>query len=72
MLGDKSYPILLQIRYDTYSSKLKIYKTLIRPTVTYGSEAWALTRRNEQQLRILERKILRKIYGAIKEENGIW
>jgi hypothetical protein len=54
------------------SSKLKIYKTLIRPVVTYGSEAWTLTRRNEQQLRIFERKILRKIFGAIQDENGIW
>jgi hypothetical protein len=54
------------------SSKLKIYKTLIRPVVTYGSEAWTLTRRNEQQLRIFERKILSKIFGAIQDENGIW
>jgi hypothetical protein len=53
------------------SSKLKIYKTLIRPVVTYGSEAWTVTGRNEQ-LRIFERKILRKIYGAIEDENGIW
>jgi len=42
------------------SLKLKIYKTLIRPAVTNGCEAWTLTSRNEQQLRIFERKILRK------------
>jgi hypothetical protein len=47
------------------SSKLKIYKTIIRLVVTDGSEAWTVTRRNEQQLRIFERKILRKIFGAI-------
>jgi hypothetical protein len=40
--------------------------------VTYGSEAWTLTRRNEQQLRIFERKILRKIFGPIQDEDGIW
>jgi len=34
------------------SSKLKIYTTLVRPAVTYGSEAWTLTSRNEQQLRM--------------------
>jgi hypothetical protein len=52
--------------------KLKIYTTLIRPAVTYGCEAWTLTIRNEQQLRILERKILRTIFGPVQDENGIW
>jgi len=52
------------------SLKLKIYKTLIRPAVTYGCEAWTLTSRNEQQLRIFERKILRKIFGPVQDENG--
>jgi len=54
------------------SSKLKIYTTLIGPIVTYGCEAWTLTGRNEQQLRIFERKILRKIFGQVQDENGIW
>ena len=54
------------------SLKLKIYKTLIRPVVTYGCEAWTLRSRNEQQLRIFEQKILRKIFGPIQDENGFW
>jgi len=54
------------------SSKLKIFTALIRPAVTYGCEAWTLTSRNEQQLRIFERKILRKIFGPVQDENGIW
>jgi len=54
------------------SSKLKIYTTLIRPVVTYGCETWTLTSRNEQQLRIFERKILRENFGAEQDENGIW
>jgi len=54
------------------SFKLKIYKTLIRPAVTYGCEAWTLTNRNEQQLRTFERKILRKMFGPVQDENGIW
>jgi len=40
--------------------------------VTYGCEAWTLTSRNEQQLRIFERKILRKIFGPVQDENGFW
>jgi hypothetical protein len=58
-------------KYEWLMILFSIYKSLIRPVVTYGSEAWTLTRRNEQQLRILERKILRKIFGAIQDENGI-
>jgi len=54
------------------SSKLKICKSLIRPVVTYGCEAWTLTNRDEQHLRIFERRILRKIFGPVKNEDGSW
>ena len=52
--------------------KLKIYKSLIRPVVTYGCEAWTLTTRDEQYLRIFERKILRKIFGPVQDKDGSW
>jgi hypothetical protein len=54
------------------SSKLKIYKSLIRPVVTYGCEAWTLTNRGEQNLRIFERRILRKIFHPVQNEDGFW
>jgi len=54
------------------SLKLNIYKNLIRPALTYGCEAWTLRSRNEQQLRIYERKTLRKIFGPLQDENGFW
>ena len=44
-----------------------MYATLILPVVTYGSETWTLTKQDEEKLLVFERKILRKIYGAIKE-----
>ena len=54
------------------SSKFKIYKSLIRPVVTYGSEAWALTKGDEQHLRKSERRILRKIFGPVQSVDGSW
>ena len=51
------------------SLELKIYIPLIRRAATYGCETWTLTSRNEQQLRIFERKILRKIFGPVQDEN---
>jgi hypothetical protein len=49
-----------------------MYKSLIRPVVTYGCEAWTLTNKDEQYLRIFERKILRKIFGPVQNEDGSW
>jgi hypothetical protein len=54
------------------SSKLKIYKSLIRPVVTYGCEVWTLTDRDEQNLRISELRLLRKIFGPVQNEDGSW
>jgi hypothetical protein len=46
---------------------MKVYETLIRPFVTYGSETWTLTKSDENFLRIFERKILRRIFGPVQE-----
>jgi hypothetical protein len=65
-----AYGKLMKSRALNRSSKLKIYKTLIRPVVTYGCEAWTLTNRDEQHLRIFESRILRKIFGSVQNEDG--
>lgn len=52
-------------------TKIRLYRTLIIPVLMYGSETWTLTKRDESLLMIFERKILRKIYGAIQED-GMW
>ena len=46
------------------------YKTLKRPVVSYGAEAWTLTKKEEQAVLIFERKMFR-IFGP-KYENGEW
>jgi hypothetical protein len=47
-----------------------MYRTIIRPVVTCGSETWCLTANDEITLRTRERKVLRKIYGPVSD-NGI-
>jgi len=37
---------------------------MIRPVVTYLSETWTLTVKDENNLHIFERQILRKIFGS--------
>ena len=39
--------------------------------MSYGVEAWTLTKKEEQAVLIFERKIFRRIYGP-KYENGEW
>ena len=43
--------------------KIKIYRTIILPFVLYGCETWSLTFRHEHQLRVFEKRGLRRIYG---------
>ncbi|KAJ4444135.1 hypothetical protein ANN_05924 [Periplaneta americana] len=53
--------------------KVRIYKTVILPVFLYGCETWTLTLREEQRLRVFENKILRKIFGAKRDEvTGEW
>ena len=39
--------------------------------MSYGAEAWALTKKEEEALPVFERKIFGRIYGP-KYENGEW
>jgi len=74
MIGNKVYYANRQLFNSSLisrNSKLQIYRTLVRPVVTYGSESWTLSMEEERTLAVLERKILRKIYGPVKE-NELW
>jgi hypothetical protein len=50
--------------------KIKIYKTVILPVVLYGCETWSLTLREEHRLRVFENRVLRRIFGPKREEDG--
>ena len=71
-LGNRCYFGLLKLlRSKTIHRNLKcmLYKTLIRPVVTYGSESWCMTNKEEQILLTFERKILRTIFGPVLDQN---
>ena len=73
-MGSKAYYANRQLVNSSLIScnnKLQIYRTLVRPVVTCGSELWTLTVGEERELPVFERKILRKIYGPV-EENELW
>jgi hypothetical protein len=43
---------------------------LVRPILTYGAETWAAIESELQKLLIFERKILRKIYGPVIDQDN--
>jgi hypothetical protein len=52
--------------------KIKIYKIVILPVVLYVCETWSLTLREEHRLRVFENRVLRRIFGPKREEDGSW
>ena len=40
------------------------------PVVLYGCKTWSLTLREECRLRVFENRILRRIFGPKRDENG--
>jgi hypothetical protein len=71
--GNKAFyanRILFKSNLVSRKSKLKFYWSVIKPTVVYACETWVLKERITQTLSVFERKILRKISGPTKEDNG--
>jgi hypothetical protein len=52
--------------------KFKVRKTVILPVVLYECETWSLTLREEHILRVFENRVLRRIFGPKREEDGSW
>ena len=69
-LANRSYfGLQKQFKYKLLSreTKCKIYKTLIKPILTYASETWTMTEADIQRLHVFERNILRKIFGPVND-----
>jgi hypothetical protein len=54
------------------TTKLKLYKTIIRPIATYACETWSLTDQQENALNIFEKMLLRRILDTVPDPVGIW
>jgi hypothetical protein len=68
--GNRCYLALQRIfkaRSLSKNLKLKVYRTIVRPVVMYGSETWTSLKEDEEFLRRWERKILRQIFGAVRD-----
>ncbi|XP_039289321.1 uncharacterized protein LOC120352505 [Nilaparvata lugens] len=68
--GNRAYFSLQKIlrsRLLSWSSKIEIYRTVMRPVVMYACETWVLTSCDKMLLNRWERKILRRIYGPVLE-----
>jgi hypothetical protein len=48
--------------------KIKIYRTIILPVVLFGCETWLLTLRDERRLRVLENRVLRRVFGPKRDK----
>jgi hypothetical protein len=48
--------------------KIGTYKTIILPVVLYGCEAWSLTVMEDHRLKVIENRVLRRIFGLKRDE----
>jgi hypothetical protein len=63
---------LLSSHLISKNLKIKIYRSVTLPVVLYGCETWSLTMREEQGLGVFENRVLRRIFGPKREEDGSW
>ena len=64
---------LLSSRLLSKNLKIKIYRTIILPVLSYGCETWSLTLWEERKLRVFENMVLRRIFGPRRDEvTGEW
>ena len=61
------YPLLKE-RDIPIKVKVTIYKTVLRPILTYGCEAWVLIKRLKSKIQAAEMRVLRLIYGVTLRE----
>ena len=59
MICDKKIPVRL---------KGKVYKTMIKPAMMYGTETWALKKAEERKVQVAEMRMLRWMVGRSRKD----
>jgi len=73
--GNRAYHVhrkLFTSKLISRNVKLQLHNSLIRPTVTYASKTWVLKESMINKLMIFERKIMSKILGPTRSDDGYW
>ena len=55
----------------SWGSKMKIHKSVIRPTTLYGSETWTLTKREEMKIRTSMGKNSKENFWREEDRRGV-
>ena len=58
----------LRSHLTTKSTKMFMYKVLIRPVITYASQTWTVSKTNEEWLSLFERRLFRCIFRTKQEK----
>jgi len=56
------------LSFSFLSKNIKIYRSILLPVVLYGCETWSSTLREERRLRMLENRVLRRLFGSKRDE----
>jgi hypothetical protein len=63
---------ILLVSLVSFAAITLCVKTVIFPVVLYGCETWSLTLREEHRLWVFENRVLRRIFGPKRDEDGSW
>ena len=66
LFGAKSF--VLQFAIQKFKDQDTVYRNKILPVFLYGCETWSLTLREERRLRVLENRVLRRVFGPKRDE----
>jgi hypothetical protein len=58
----------LSSRLLSKNVKIKIYRTIILPVVLYGCETWVSDIKEEHGLKVIENRVLRRIFGLVRDD----
>jgi len=64
----QSVQSILSFSWLSRSINTKTYRIIILPVVLYGCKSWSLILREERRMTVLEKRVLRRIFGPERDE----